>query len=84
MAETRTIAGPDIKRGSSCGALIVWFKTAAGRPMPIDAMSVDPADLNLDLTKHVTHFRTCPNADKHRHRRDTVKKSSDEGGEHET
>lgn len=68
-SETRTIAGRQIKRCSSCNALIIWFMTAAGRPIPIDATSVRPEDLNLDLTKHVTHFRTCPNSKQHRRTR---------------
>jgi hypothetical protein len=70
---TRTIAGRAIRTCSSCGALIVWFKTEAGRPHPVNATSVQAADMNLDLQtkshpqgKHISHFATCPNADKHR------------------
>jgi hypothetical protein len=70
---TRTIAGRPIRSCSSCGALIVWFKTEAGKAHPVDATSVKAQDLNLDLQtkknpagKHMSHFATCPNADKHR------------------
>lgn len=70
---TRTIAGRQIKTCSSCGAMIIWFKTEAGRPHPVDVTSVKATDMHLDLlTKshpqgtHISHFSTCPNADQHR------------------
>jgi hypothetical protein len=34
--------------------------------MPVDADSVDPGDEEFDTTKHVSHFASCPNSDKHR------------------
>lgn len=55
-----------ITRCSSCRAKIIWFKTAAGKNMPVDADTVEPEDDELDLARHVSHFRTCPNADQHR------------------
>lgn len=55
-----------IVRCSSCRAKIIWFKTAAGNNMPVDADTVEPEDEVLDLTRHKSHFATCPNADKHR------------------
>lgn len=58
-----------ITRCRSCHAQIIWFKTPAGKNMPIDADSVEPHDDELDLAKHVSHFRTCPNADQHRRSR---------------
>jgi hypothetical protein len=53
---------------SSCGARIVWFRTAAGKRMPVDESSTKPADAEhqLDLKRHVSHFATCPDAAKHR------------------
>jgi hypothetical protein len=52
----------------SCHAKIVWFKTAAGKNMPVDADTVEPNDdvNELDLSRHQSHFASCPNADKHR------------------
>jgi hypothetical protein len=57
-----------IRRCSSCNAKIIWFKTEAGRNMPVDADTVEPDDdvEELDLERHTSHFATCPNADKHR------------------
>lgn len=59
---------PFTVRCSSCGAEIVWFRTKNGKRMPVDEASTRPTDREdqLDLTRHVTHFRTCPNADQHR------------------
>jgi hypothetical protein len=52
----------------SCGAPIVWFRTKAGKRMPVDAATTKPTDAEhqLDLTRHISHFATCPNADSHR------------------
>ncbi len=53
----------------SCGEYIVWVKTEAGKNMPVDADSFDEGDdLLWDPDKHISHFATCPNADKHRKR----------------
>lgn len=53
---------------SSCGARIVWFRTAAGKRMPVDEATTLPTDAEhqLDLTRHKSHFATCPNASQHR------------------
>lgn len=53
----------------SCGAAVVWFKTDAGKNMPVDAATVLPEDLVLELPRHVSHFATCPDADKFRRKR---------------
>ena len=55
-------------RCRSCRKLIVWFRTAAGKRMPVDAETTKPTDRaeQLDLTRHISHFSTCPNADQHR------------------
>lgn len=55
-----------ITRCNSCRARIVWLKTAAGKNMPVDADSVEPEDDEFDLSRHVSHFSTCQNADQHR------------------
>jgi hypothetical protein len=57
-----------ITRCKSCRAQIIWFKTAAGNNMPVDADTVEPQDdvEKLDLSRHVSHFASCPNSAKHR------------------
>ena len=54
------------KRCSSCQAWVVWFRTKKGKYMPVDESSTQPDDDVLDLTRHKSHFATCPNADQHR------------------
>lgn len=59
----------------SCGATIVWGETVGGKRIPLDAPSklrLVPTDPDQPL-RHlmvqrswVSHFETCPNADKHR------------------
>jgi hypothetical protein len=46
----------------------VFFKTAKGNQMPVDANTVEPGDNveELDLSRHKSHFASCPNSDKHR------------------
>lgn len=59
-----------ITRCRSCNARIIWLKTAAGKNMPVDADSVEPTHEEFDAkTGHVSHFSTCPNANKHRRQR---------------
>lgn len=57
-----------ITRCTSCHAKVIWFKTAAGNKMPVDADTVEPTDNveELDLARHQSHFASCPNASKHR------------------
>lgn len=50
----------------SCGAMIIWFKTTAGKNIPIDAATVLPEDYTLELPRHISHFATCPQAAQHR------------------
>jgi hypothetical protein len=58
-----------IVRCRSCRAMIIWFKTEAGKNMPVDADTVRPEDEELELPRHVSHFATCPNANQHRNQR---------------
>lgn len=53
---------------SSCQQPIVWFRTKNGNRMPVDAETTRPTDAEhqLDLTRHRSHFATCPNANQHR------------------
>ena len=55
-----------ITRCKSCHAKIIWFKTQAGKNMPVDADTVEADDQELDLSRHSSHVATCPNANKHR------------------
>lgn len=57
-----------IVRCRSCQARIIWFKTEAGKNMPVDADTVEAEDQELELPRHVSHFATCPNANQHRRR----------------
>jgi hypothetical protein len=57
-----------LTRCRSCQAGIVWLKTRSGKNMPVDAETFtqgEPAIFNPELG-HISHFATCPNADKHR------------------
>lgn len=58
-----------ITRCRTCHAQIIWFKTETGKNMPVDADTVAPEDEELDLDRHVSHFRTCPQAGQHRRAR---------------
>ena len=62
-----------ISRCRSCNAQIIWFKTATGKSMPIDADTVEADDDDLDLKRHRSHFATCPQADKHRRARNSAR-----------
>jgi len=55
-----------ITRCSSCRARIIWFKTDAGRNMPVDADTVEPEDDEYTPPRHISHFATCPNSAQHR------------------
>jgi hypothetical protein len=59
----------------SCGAYIVWLKTSTGKNMPVDADSLDEAEIEhgerpvFDAKEgHISHFATCPDAGKFRKR----------------
>lgn len=52
----------------SCGQYIVFLPTASGKSMPVDAESVTEGDEQFDPKTHVSHFSTCPDADKFRKR----------------
>lgn len=70
-ADTNEAYERRIVRCRSCRAKIIWFKTAAGKNMPVDADTVEPDDdvNDLDLTRHQSHFASCPNANQHRSKR---------------
>lgn len=66
----------DHGRCRSCGADVIWAKTAAGKLMPLDATeTLGKVVYQLDTTGrmqraegrgHESHFATCPQADRWR------------------
>lgn len=66
----------DRGRCRSCGADVIWAKTAAGKLMPLDAEeTLGKLVYQLDAvgrmvraegTGHESHFATCPQADQWR------------------
>lgn len=55
-----------IKRCSSCNAQIIWFVTRNLKHIPVDADTVEADDDEYDPDRHIAHFATCPDRDKHR------------------
>lgn len=62
-----------IVRCHGCNAKIIWFKTEAGKNMCVDADTVEPQDVELDLRtaarpqgKHIAHWASCPSANQFR------------------
>lgn len=50
----------------SCDRAMVYLKTAKGKRIPVDALTVGEDDHTFDAKRHTTHFVTCPDADKFR------------------
>jgi hypothetical protein len=42
------------------------MRTASGKTMPVNADTVEAGDTEFEYGKHVSHFSTCPSADRHR------------------
>ena len=68
----------------SCKKGIAWLKTTDGKSIPVDYDSLSDADrhelnrgmkVTFNKERHITHFVTCPNADKHRNPRPKVDKA---------
>lgn len=55
-----------ITRCKTCRARIIWFRTASGKNMPVDADSVKPEDDEYEHGRHISHFATCGQAAQHR------------------
>jgi hypothetical protein len=53
----------------TCGAEIVWLRTASGKNMPVDAVTWEPGDETFEPKRHVSHFATRPQAQQHRRAR---------------
>lgn len=56
---------------STCGAPFQWIRTNSGAEMPVNWNPDDPVRVGdkFDHKRHVSHFVTCPHADKHRKRK---------------
>lgn len=55
----------------SCGAPIVWVKSANGKVMPLDGkpekrVIVTDEGIGCVVDTYTSHFSTCPNAAEHR------------------
>jgi hypothetical protein len=73
---------------SSCEAPIIWTVTESGKRMPVDATPAgkvtvlvrDPAGGDTPISKqrdhYVSHFATCPQADRHRKKTHTAEQVS--------
>lgn len=65
-------------RCKSCGTELIWVLTSAGKATPVDAKPtrvallkrLDDGQLKIEdaIEGHVSHWATCPHADKHRRR----------------
>lgn len=56
-------------RCRACDQYIVFLPTASGKQMPVDAESVTEGDELFDSQVHISHFATCPEADRFRRRK---------------
>ncbi len=60
-------SGKDSVACRSCGASIMFIRTPAGKNTPVDATPIIGYDADGSvLTIHLSHFATCPYADRHR------------------
>jgi len=55
-----------IQHCRSCNAEILFVETAKGHMMPVNYKPEFENDKEYDKTKHISHFSTCPEADKFR------------------
>jgi hypothetical protein len=55
----------------SCKAEIKWLRTERGHFMPVNAETVAEGDKIFKPGVHVSHFATCPYADRHRKSKET-------------
>lgn len=57
----------------ACGAKILWARTAAGKIIPLDACPIANGNMRREMLdgselRYLSHFATCPNADRFRRR----------------
>jgi len=64
------LQGIDMSKCISCGAEIIWATTKRGKKMPLNKKTEKRIILNNNLIEivdtYVSHFTTCPMANKHR------------------
>lgn len=63
----------DVVQCASCGADMVFLRTPANKKMPCNADTVEDHDIEYERGRHVSHWSTCPHADKHRKRLKSIK-----------
>lgn len=65
----------DIVKCKSCNSEIVWLKTKTGKNMPVNVPKFEDGEsaheavttaLEFNPDYMISHFATCPNANKHR------------------
>lgn len=49
-----------IVRCKYCRTLVIWFSTASGKRIAVDADTVEAEDTELDLDRHISHHGDCP------------------------
>jgi hypothetical protein len=54
-----TLEKGDVVSCRSCGADIVFLRTASGKTMPVNADTIEPGDTEFEYGRHVSHFSTC-------------------------
>lgn len=59
----------DVLSCLTCGADIVFLRTASGKTMPVNADSAEPGDTDYEHGRHVSHFSTCTRPEKFRRQR---------------
>jgi len=62
----------------SCQAPMVWLKTRSGKKCPVDLSSMEQAinkdKIIFDPQTMISHFATCPDAEKYRKTKDAERK----------
>jgi hypothetical protein len=52
----------------SCGAQIIFLRMPSGKLHPTNSETVEEDEVDFVWGKHVSHFATCPEADRWRKR----------------
>lgn len=56
----------DMPRCKTCKASIIWMKTKVGKNMPVNFDDEIKTETEFDPKRMVSHYATCPDADKFR------------------
>jgi hypothetical protein len=66
---TNSADDPRIVPCRGCGAPIIFLPTERGSLCPTDAATVAPTDKLFAWGRHISHFKTCPEANVFRKRK---------------